>query len=119
MILPKANLGLQLSDGENAILLREGGAMEIVYSIERLIASPDLAHRMGESGRRFAKTYFSWQEKTKGLEAFYASLSKAEPTRYEVSSSTGAPLVEQSELPSHAPHDARSLSSSPEHQPLT
>ncbi len=75
VVLPKANLGLQVRDGHDAIVLQQGGAAEIVRCVERLIADPDLARDMGQAGRQFALAQLSWEEKTSGLEAFYASLA--------------------------------------------
>ena len=43
VILPACNLGDELADGEDALLLREGDALEIAARIEQLLDGPALA----------------------------------------------------------------------------
>ena len=50
VILPACNLGNELADGEHALLLRDGSALEIAARIEQLIDDRDLA--TGSARRR-------------------------------------------------------------------
>lgn len=54
VILPACNIGGQLSDGEDALLLREGSSGEIAGRVERLLSDPQLAHSLGAGARAFA-----------------------------------------------------------------
>ncbi|MGA8611328.1 MAG: glycosyltransferase family 4 protein [Xanthobacteraceae bacterium] len=71
LVLPRANVGLQMKDGVNALLMQRGDAAEITQCVERLLTDPELAGRLGQEGRRFAIEHFDWQRSTKQLEGFY------------------------------------------------
>src|SRR5262249_25652325 len=47
VVLPHCNIGNDLVDGENALLLEEGTALEIADRVERLIDDPGLRRRLG------------------------------------------------------------------------
>jgi len=79
VILPACNLGNELVDGENALLLREGTALEIAARIELLLDDRELASRLGEGGRRFALDRLSWHENADALLGFYRSRLAARP----------------------------------------
>jgi glycosyltransferase involved in cell wall biosynthesis len=71
VILPACNLGNQLADGEQALLLREGTALEIAAKIERLLDDAELADRLGSAARRFAEERLSWPRTASRLAEFY------------------------------------------------
>ncbi len=73
VILPKTNLGERLS-GEEAVVLQQGGAAEIIRCVERLLADPSLGERIGAAGRSWVEKHFRWEDKVRQLEAFYFSL---------------------------------------------
>lgn len=75
VILPHCNIGNDLTHGENALLLEQGNAMEIVVRIEELLADRDLAVRLGEGARRFAAENLSWQANAGGLAEFLRECS--------------------------------------------
>jgi len=75
VILPHCNIGNDLEHGENALLLEQGNAMEIVTRIEELLADRDLAGRLGEGARRFAVENLSWQANAAGLADFLRDCS--------------------------------------------
>ena len=81
VILPSCNLGEELTDGENALLLREGTALEICARIEQLLDDRDLADRLGRNARRFALDRLSWSENATRLAGFYREMiaSRREP----------------------------------------
>jgi glycosyltransferase involved in cell wall biosynthesis len=60
VVLPKANIGMYLHDGENALLLEHGHAAEIAEKVHRIIVDPALAQQIGGAGRAFAIEQLSW-----------------------------------------------------------
>lgn len=77
VILPHCNIGNDLVHGENALLLEQGNAMEIVAQIEKLLADRELAGRLGAGARRFAAEQLSWQANAAGLACFLQECSAA------------------------------------------
>lgn len=77
VILPNCNIGHDLTHGENAILLERGNAMEIAARVEDLLASPELAERLGRGARRFALDHLSWRDNAAAVGAFYEELITA------------------------------------------
>lgn len=75
VILPHCNIGNDLEHGENALLLEQGNAMEIVTQIEKLLADRDLAVRLGTGARRFAAEQLSWRANAEGLAGFLRECS--------------------------------------------
>jgi glycosyltransferase involved in cell wall biosynthesis len=71
VILPHCNIGNDLTHGEDALLLEDGNALEIVARIEDLIAAPELAGRLGERSREFALRNLSWADNAAGLAGFF------------------------------------------------
>ncbi len=71
VILPHCNIGHDLTHGDNALLLEQGNAVEIMARIEELIADPALARRLGEGARRFALERLSWHDNATALAEFY------------------------------------------------
>lgn len=78
VILPHCNIGNDLVHGENALLLEQGNAMEIVVHIEKLLADRELAGRLGAGARRFATEQLSWQANAAGLANFLRECSAAD-----------------------------------------
>jgi glycosyltransferase involved in cell wall biosynthesis len=70
VILPHCNIGNDLTHGEDALLLEQGNAIEIVARIEELLADRELAGRLGEGARRFAAERLSWRANAEGLADF-------------------------------------------------
>jgi len=71
VILPRTNIGLLMQHRVNALLMERGDAAEITECVQALLASPELADRVGQEGRRFAMEHFNWKRSTKQLEGFY------------------------------------------------
>jgi glycosyltransferase involved in cell wall biosynthesis len=74
VILPDCNLGHDLTDGESALLLRDGTALEIVTRVEQLLDDPGLVRRLGAKARGFALANLSWRENAAALARFYQGL---------------------------------------------
>jgi glycosyltransferase involved in cell wall biosynthesis len=71
VILPACNLGNELTDGEDALLLRKGDALEIAARLEQLLDHPELAARLGQNARRFALDRLDWSRNARRLADFY------------------------------------------------
>jgi glycosyltransferase involved in cell wall biosynthesis/2-polyprenyl-3-methyl-5-hydroxy-6-metoxy-1,4-benzoquinol methylase len=74
VVLPDTNIGRHLEDGEECLLLREGSALEIAASLERLFKDPDLRSRLGRAARAFAEKNLSWQGSAAKLHHFYEQI---------------------------------------------
>jgi glycosyltransferase involved in cell wall biosynthesis len=79
VVLPDCNLANDLSEGENALLLRRGDALEIAARIEQLLADRQLAERLGRGARQFAIHRLSWPRNAAALADFYGHLLAAAP----------------------------------------
>lgn len=80
VIVPHCNIGHDLTHGENALLLEQGNAVEIMARVEDLIANRELAERLGEGGRRFALEELSWSDNSAALGEFYRGMMSKAPT---------------------------------------
>lgn len=74
VILPRANLGLEVRDGEEAAVLDRGDGVEIADRAEPLLRDAARAAAMGAAGRRFIVRTLDWGRSTEGLERFLLSL---------------------------------------------
>jgi glycosyltransferase involved in cell wall biosynthesis len=74
VIVPHCNIGHDLTHGENALLLEQGNAVEIMARVEDLIADRELAERLGRGARRFALEELSWSANAAALGEFYGEL---------------------------------------------
>ena len=75
VVLPDCNIGHDLDDGVNALLLERGDAREITLALERLIDDPGLALRLGAGARRFALDDLNWQDNSMDLARFLADVA--------------------------------------------
>ncbi len=60
VVLPACNLGNELVDGKDALLLREGDALEIVARLEQLLDDRELAARLGSAPRHSRFDRLNW-----------------------------------------------------------
>jgi glycosyltransferase involved in cell wall biosynthesis len=72
VILPRANIGLQLTEGEEALLLDEGSAGEIAGKIAAVLDDPRLAARLAANAQAFARRRWRWDRQAGKLAAFLA-----------------------------------------------
>jgi glycosyltransferase involved in cell wall biosynthesis len=79
VIVPHCNIGHDLTHGENALLLEQGNAVEIMARVEDLIADRGLAERLGRGARRFALEELSWSANAAALGDFYRETMSASP----------------------------------------
>jgi GT2 family glycosyltransferase/glycosyltransferase involved in cell wall biosynthesis len=73
VVLPAANVGLALRDGEDALLLRSGSAGEIADACARLFTDPVLAAKLGQNALSFAHGHFNLADNTTRLADFYTA----------------------------------------------
>jgi hypothetical protein len=74
VLLPETNLGRFVRDGVDAVLLREGHAMEIVDRLLELIHDPEKQKALGRAALEFCHQHFNWGKAATGLIAFYESV---------------------------------------------
>lgn len=70
VILPATNVGRRLTNGVEAILLREGSAAEIAAGVDAILDDPALAARLAANARAFAVRTYSWDRQVEKLAAF-------------------------------------------------
>lgn len=76
VVLPLANVGLRLRDGEQALLLRRGDGWEIADQVEKLLDDPGLAARIGAGGQAFARMELDWRRNARALIGFYSDCAR-------------------------------------------
>jgi glycosyltransferase involved in cell wall biosynthesis len=76
VILPQANIGLKLTDGENAFLLQKGTPEEIADACQRLFDDPSLSRKIAENGATFARENFDTRKNTASLLSFYQEIAE-------------------------------------------
>jgi glycosyltransferase involved in cell wall biosynthesis len=81
VVLPACNLGNDLTEGENSLLLHRGDALEIASRIEELLDDRGLAERLGGGARDFAEERLSWPLNATSLAGFYQGLLVSDNTR--------------------------------------
>ncbi len=74
VVLPNCNIGHDLADGQNALLLNEGTALEIVGKVEALLDDRDLRERLAAGARQFALEELSWKDNSVSLARFLRRL---------------------------------------------
>jgi len=77
VVLPDCNLGTELRDGEQALLLERGTGAEIADRVESLIADPSLARRLGNAAREYALSDLDWAANAATLADFYRRILRA------------------------------------------
>lgn len=75
VVLPDCNIGHDLTDGENALLLEQGNGPEIATKLEALIDDAKLARRLGHGARQFALENLSWEDNSMGLARFLTGIA--------------------------------------------
>lgn len=97
VVLPATNIGRDLVDGRDALLLHEGTATEIAEACRRVFRDPALAASLGRSAAAWAARRFDLPANTAGLQKFYdqilAQPSTGEWSRLAALQETELPLV--------------------------
>ncbi len=76
VVLPDTNIGADMSDGDDALLLRDGSAAEIASACRRVFADSALARRLGAGAMTFARARFDLAANSEHLLAFYGQLGQ-------------------------------------------
>jgi glycosyltransferase involved in cell wall biosynthesis/2-polyprenyl-3-methyl-5-hydroxy-6-metoxy-1,4-benzoquinol methylase len=79
VILPKTNIGLQITDGLEGLVLQEGHYREIADCVERLIRDPALAQQIGNAGRAFALRELTWKKNVHKIHEWLNQLLQNQP----------------------------------------
>jgi hypothetical protein len=74
VILPASNVGLRVRDGEDAMVLRFGSALEIAAAIKQILEDSSLGRRLSANARRFYEEHFSWSLAARKVMAFYSGI---------------------------------------------
>ena len=77
VVLPATNIGRFVRDGEDAVLLQQGDALEIAAAVERLLDDAELRLRLGHAARAFAERSFSWPASADKLRRLYERALRA------------------------------------------
>ena len=64
-----------VADGESGILVEPGSVAELAGALERVLDDRELAHRLGEHGRRAVAARFSWRHVVARVEAAYEAVT--------------------------------------------
>jgi glycosyltransferase involved in cell wall biosynthesis len=78
VVLPRANLGLQLQDESEALVLERGDAAEIYEKVARLATDPELRARIGDAGLSFALRELRWPAGVDRVESLYRDILSLE-----------------------------------------
>jgi len=74
VVMPKANIGQMVTDGQEALLHSSGSVDEIVSKCLYLLKNPQIGDQIGHAGRAFAKKHFDIKNNIRNLEAIYESV---------------------------------------------
>ena len=74
VILPNANIGKKIVDGEDGILLKTGDALEIASAIKSVLSNLEFSKRLASGARHFFENHLSWQKSAAKLNEFYCSI---------------------------------------------
>jgi glycosyltransferase involved in cell wall biosynthesis len=83
VLLPSANIGRQLMDGVEAIVLQRGDGTEIADRLMAVFEDKELAKALGQGGRLYAKKNLDWAYKARGLQDFYDRILRENQTQTE------------------------------------
>jgi len=103
VILPPTNIAGLMTDGNEALFLRDGSPEDITTRCREVFERPELGQRLGEAGRRFATQHFDLKTNTLRLEALYketlAARSRATWSRLSIRFHDEADLLLPTDLP--------------------
>ncbi len=77
LAIPATNIGAQLKDGADALLLADSSPDAIVTACQRIFSDHDLADKLGQNAAAFARRHFELSANTAGLLKFYEQHSKS------------------------------------------
>lgn len=63
-----------VTDGETGLLVEPGSVQQLEHALDRLLTSPALAERLGETGRQERERRFTWEQVVARVERVYEGL---------------------------------------------
>lgn len=75
VVLPRTNIGLELENGREALVLERGDAEEIAAAVARLSDDAELRASIGKQGRAFALRELRWARSVDNVEELYREIS--------------------------------------------
>ncbi len=75
VLLPRANIGLRVRPGIDALLLKSGRAEDIAAACRTVFDDSALAQRLSRGGAEFARRHFQPEVNAAGLDRFYRQIS--------------------------------------------
>jgi glycosyltransferase involved in cell wall biosynthesis len=81
VILPAANVGLQMKHRYHALVLPVVDALHIVEAVQTILQDKNLAETLSQGSLEFAKSYLSWSKNSEYLKSFYKKIYACEPDR--------------------------------------
>lgn len=97
VVMPATNLAHSLTDGREAIFLRDGTPEDIADRCRTVFSNADLAARLGQHGREAARRLFDLETQSALLAELYAEVA-ARPARAAWPSLAAAPKLDESVL---------------------
>jgi hypothetical protein len=79
VVTPRTNIGLELRDGVDALVLERGDAADIYEAVVRL-GDAELRARLGEHGRAFALRELRWSKSVDEVEELYRDIAANNPS---------------------------------------
>lgn len=73
-IVSFAGSATHLARGDMGLIVPDGDIKAFARAVRRLLEDRDLAKRLGDNARRFARTYLSWEGAARGCEEVYDRL---------------------------------------------
>lgn len=108
VILPRANIAAQMTDGQDALFLDTGTPEEIADRCERIFNDAGLAQTLAQGARNFAQQHFDLGQNTRTLVSFYES-TLALPSRAAWASIAGTQASDATLLLRELEKKARAL----------
>jgi GT2 family glycosyltransferase/glycosyltransferase involved in cell wall biosynthesis len=71
VVIPRANLGREMEEGQQALLLDDGTPAEIARKCLEIFNNESLARRLSEGARQFSRAHFDLSRNTASLLGFY------------------------------------------------
>jgi glycosyltransferase involved in cell wall biosynthesis len=74
VVLPRANLGVILRDGKDAIVLEHATAASITETLLKFLPEPALRAEIGSGGRLFALEHLQWKKAANSVDRLYKQI---------------------------------------------
>lgn len=72
--IPRVNIGLELKDGQEALVMEKGDVSSMIAAIHKIYNDRELGNRIGRNGREFAEKNFYDETVFNKLDEFYSAV---------------------------------------------